>query len=71
MWDRFETRPEVMFGKLCIKGTRVPVEAVVELVQAGWDDVRILTNYPTLVPEDLAAVHEFMADEGWEQSRVA
>lgn len=50
----FESKPEVMGGKLCFRGTRIPVAAILEVIDAGWDDARILDEYPSL-PADAVA----------------
>ena len=61
--DSFENRisinPNICFGKPCIKGTRIPVYMILELIGAGYTTERILADcYPQLTREDIqAAVH--------------
>lgn len=74
MHDRyFESKPEVMGGKLCFRGTRVPVATVLEVIDAGWDDGRILDEYPGLEAGAVAHVRTLATDPagGWVRSRVA
>jgi uncharacterized protein (DUF433 family) len=48
-------RPGVLAGKPIVKGTRIAVELVVELLAAGWTHAQILDTYPILKPEDIRA----------------
>ena len=43
--------PEVLLGKPVVKGTRLAVEFILQLLAAGWTEQQILENYPTLTPE--------------------
>lgn len=56
--ERIELNPRVCNGKPVIKGTRIPVSLIIELVAEGeqWD--KILAGYPELTREDIhAALH--------------
>jgi len=53
--ERIVSRPDVMMGKPCVKGTRIPVYLLLELMAAGESFERILTSYPQLTEEDLRA----------------
>jgi uncharacterized protein (DUF433 family) len=56
--DRIVVDPGVLVGKPVIKGTRIAVEFLVELLAEGWTHEQILKNYPQLTLEDLhAALH--------------
>jgi uncharacterized protein (DUF433 family) len=55
---RIEVNPAVLVGKPVIKGTRIAVEFILELLAQDWPEARILENYPQLKHEDiLAALH--------------
>ena len=54
--DRIVINPEVLVGKPVIKGTRIAVEFILELLSNGWEDKKILENYPQLKREDIYAV---------------
>lgn len=56
--ERIVADPSVMAGKPVVKGTRVPVEAIVELVTNGWTEDQILRNYPRLTKDDIRACVE-------------
>ncbi|MCC6588298.1 MAG: DUF433 domain-containing protein [Bryobacterales bacterium] len=57
--DRIEVNPEVAYGKPVIRGTRIAVEFVLELLAGGSDEAYILENYPHLRPEDIRACLAF------------
>ncbi|MGB9833258.1 MAG: DUF433 domain-containing protein [Caldisericum exile] len=57
--DRIEINPEVLVGKPIIKGTRISVEFILELLANGWDIEKILKNYPQLKKEDVLAAIEY------------
>ena len=42
-------------GKPVVRGTRLSVEHLIGLMAEGWSEEEILTDYPGLVHEDLAA----------------
>lgn len=60
--DRIVADPDTLFGKPRIKGTRIGVEFVLDLLASGWTEARILESYPHLSPEDLQAVFAFVRD---------
>jgi uncharacterized protein (DUF433 family) len=53
--NRIIVNPEVMVGKPVIKGTRITVEFVIDLLAQGWKTDEILKNYPGLQSEDIQA----------------
>ena len=56
MAERIEIKPEVHFGKPCVAGTRIPVVAVLELLQQGLSFGEIRRDaYPDLSDEDIRA----------------
>ncbi|MGB9823394.1 DUF433 domain-containing protein [Thermodesulfovibrio sp.] len=57
--DRIEINPEILVGKPIIKGTRISVEFILELLANGWDIEKILKNYPQLTKEDIIAAIEY------------
>jgi uncharacterized protein (DUF433 family) len=52
---RIEIDPGILVGKPVIKGTRLAVEFVIDLLAQGWSEADILTNYPGVTPEDIRA----------------
>ena len=59
--DRITVDPEVLVGKPVVRGTRLAVEFVVELLANGWSEEEILDNYPGLTREDIFACQRFEA----------
>lgn len=53
--QRISVDPEVCFGKPCIKGTRIWVSLVVDLVASGTTPEEILEEYPALEQDDIRA----------------
>lgn len=53
--------PQIMGGKPCIRGMRVTVGMIVELVAAGYSNERILQGYPYLEAEDIREALLFAA----------
>ncbi|MFN7920213.1 MAG: DUF433 domain-containing protein [Bryobacteraceae bacterium] len=52
----------ILVGKPVIKGTRLAVEFIVDLLAAGWTHERILENYPHLRLEDIHACLTYAAE---------
>jgi len=53
--ERIAIDPAILVGKPVIKGTRLSVEFVIDLLAAGCTQEQILANYPNLTPEDIRA----------------
>jgi len=60
--DRIVLDPDVLAGKPIVRGTRVAVELVLELLAQGWTYRRVLDNYPQLSREDLLAALAYARD---------
>ena len=52
-FERITTDPEQMGGVPCIRGLRIPVAAVVDMVAEGMTTGEIIDAYPDLQPEDI------------------
>jgi uncharacterized protein (DUF433 family) len=57
--DPIHSDPAILCGKPVVRGTRLSVEFLLELVAAGWTDQQILDSYPHLPPDGLQAVHTY------------
>jgi len=53
--DRITVDPEVMHGRACIKGTRIPVSVVLDNLAAGLSTEEVLEHYPSLTHDDILA----------------
>ncbi len=52
-FDRITHDPDILGGKACIRGMRIPVSLIVNLVANGMTVEEILKEYPDLEPEDI------------------
>ena len=53
--ERIVVDPGILAGKPVIKGTRLAVEFILELLAAGQTESEILADYPGLSREDVLA----------------
>ncbi len=53
--DRIAGDPAIMVGKPVIKGTRITVEFIIQLLSNGWSFTDILEEYPHIVEDDIRA----------------
>ena len=56
-----ESKQHVMVGKPCIKGTRITVEAVLEMLACGMNHSEIISDYPSLNETKIRAVLMYAA----------
>ncbi len=56
---RIATDPKVLAGQPVIRGTRIPVYLILELMAAGNSREEILREYPQLRDEDITAAIEY------------
>ncbi len=60
--DRIVIDPKILVGKPVIRGTRLAVEFIVELLSEGWSEQQILDSYPGLIHEDIAACLKYATE---------
>lgn len=53
--ERIIINPDVLAGKPVIRGTRLSVEFIIDLLAQGWLEADILKNYPGIAQEDIKA----------------
>jgi len=59
-WRQYiHSNPNVLQRKAVVKGTRLSVAFILQLLASSWSVEQILENYPTLKPEALKAVFAF------------
>ena len=62
-WRKFiHSDPRLHDGKPVIRGTKLEVEFILDLISSGWTHQQILDDYPILTPEALVAVQAFFAE---------
>lgn len=59
--DRITFDPKIMAGQACIRGMRVPVSLVLNLVANGQTPEAIIEDYPYLEPEDIQQSLQYAA----------
>lgn len=60
MIERIVVNPNIHFGKPCIAGTRITVQAVLELLDAGRSFDQIIRDYfPAITVEDIQACIQY------------
>jgi len=60
--DRITIDEQLLAGKPVIRGTRIAVEFVVDLLGRGWTTEQILREYDHLTPEDIQACLAYASD---------
>lgn len=53
--ERITVAPDVLVGKPVIRGTRISVELIIDLLASGSTTDEILRNYPRLTQADILA----------------
>jgi len=53
--ERIAVDPNVLVGKPVIRGTRLAVEFIIDLLANGWSTSDIVSNYPGITREDILA----------------
>ena len=54
--------PSVLLGKPIIKGTRISVELILELLENGWSQHQLIEAYPALTPDAISAVFSYLKE---------
>ena len=60
--ERIIIDPNILVGKSVVKGTRLAVEFIVDLLARGWSHEEILRNYPGLATEDINACLHYASE---------
>jgi len=60
--ERIESDPGILLGKPVIKGTRIPVYLILELLGAGYSPEKVVETYPSLTLDDVKAAIQYAAD---------
>jgi uncharacterized protein (DUF433 family) len=62
VFTRITVDPNKMSGVPCIRGFRIPVATVVDMVADGMSNVEILKAYPDLEQEDISEALRYAAE---------
>jgi uncharacterized protein (DUF433 family) len=58
-FDRITFEPQIMNGQACIRGMRVPVSLIINLLAKGRQEKEIIEEYPDLESEDIRQSLEY------------
>ena len=61
MIERITANPMILGGKPIIRGTRISVEFILDLLSANVSEKEILEDYPHLTKEDILACLKYTA----------
>ncbi len=53
--ERIAVNNDVLTGKPVVKGTRLAVDFILDLLAQGWSEAEITANYPGLTEDDIRA----------------
>ena len=60
--QRIVVDPDVLLGKPVVKGTRISVELVIDLLARGYTNEQIIEQYDHLTAEDIQACLAYASD---------
>ncbi len=60
--ERIVVDPDVLVGKPVVKGTRIAVELVIDLLARGYTNEQVLAQYAHLTAEDVHACLAYAAE---------
>ncbi|MDX2282762.1 MAG: DUF433 domain-containing protein [Bacteroidia bacterium] len=60
--NHIESHPDILYGKPVIRGTRIPVDLLLEKLSEGESADQLLEAYPRLTREGIFAALAFAAD---------
>lgn len=71
LFDRITFQPQILGGRACIRGMRIPVSVIVGQVAHGATPDEVLADYPDLEPEDIQQALEYAAWLAQEEVHLA
>lgn len=70
--ERVVVDPEIMLGKPVIKGTRIPIYLILDLLAAKRTYSQIIDDYPELTEEDIKSAIEYASSvTQYEEVKIA
>ncbi|HLB17280.1 MAG TPA: DUF433 domain-containing protein [Burkholderiales bacterium] len=70
-FDRITFDTQIMGGRACIRGMRIPVSVIVGQIAHGATTEEVLADYPDLEPEDIRQALQYAAWLAQEQVHPA
>ncbi len=69
--EHLSSDPSILLGKLTIKGTRIPVELILEKLAANYSFNELMQAYPRIKEEDIQACLIFAAENAKHEKTLA
>ena len=69
--DRLSSDPSILFGKMVVKNTRIPVDLILEKLGHGYSFETLLEAYPRITNEDILACLLFASDNSKHEKILA
>ncbi len=69
--ERISIDPKICFGKPCIKGTRIYLTLILEMLEIGKSFKEIIEEYPKLTNDDITATIRYARKLVEKQSKVS
>jgi uncharacterized protein (DUF433 family) len=69
--EHISSDPEIMLGKMVIKGTRIPVEIILEKLAADYSFEELMQAHPRIKTADVQACLMFAADNTKHEKTLA
>ena len=70
-FDRITFEAQILCGRACIRGMRIPVSLIVGQIAHGTAPDEVLADYPDLEPEDVKQALEYAAWLAQEEVHLA
>lgn len=67
MFERISINPKICHGQACIKGTRIPVYQILQMLANGDTINELLKEYPSIKREDILACLNYAGSLAEEQ----
>lgn len=62
-WEQYiVSDKDILLGKPTVKGTRISIELILELLSNGWTEDMIFKSYPQLTQAHLQAIFSYLKD---------
>ncbi len=65
--DRISINPAICGGKPCVRGTRIWVSLILDLLAGGMSESELLADYPALTRDDILAAIAYGAEAARER----
>lgn len=69
--EHISSDPNILFGKMVIKGSRIPVDLILEKLATGYSFAQLLEAYPRITTIDIQACLLFAADNTKHEKTLA